>query len=75
MSWRIIILLNISFYNMMGNVFAAGVPPLFGLLIEEFHCTIDEASHLPTYALLTLGLIVSSFFPDVVSSADNIFLI
>jgi hypothetical protein len=59
MSWRIIILFNISFYNMLGNVFAAGVPPLFGLLIEEFHCSIDEASRLATYALLMLGVAVS----------------
>ncbi|TVY14434.1 putative MFS-type transporter [Lachnellula arida] len=56
LSWRIIILLNISFYNMLGNVFAAGVPPLFSLLIEEFHCTTDEASRLPIYALLMLGV-------------------
>jgi hypothetical protein len=58
MWWRVVILLNISFYNLMGNVFAAGVPPLFGLFIQEFHCTIDEASRLATYALLTLGLAV-----------------
>ncbi|TVY54143.1 putative MFS-type transporter [Lachnellula cervina] len=41
---------------MLGNVFAAGVPPLFSLLIEEFHCTSDEASRLPIYALLMLGV-------------------
>ncbi|KFZ25400.1 hypothetical protein V502_00121 [Pseudogymnoascus sp. VKM F-4520 (FW-2644)] len=56
MSWRIMILLNISFYNMMGNVFAAGVSPLFGLMIKEFHSSVDEASRLATYALLVLGL-------------------
>lgn len=44
---------------MLGNVFAAGVPPLFSLLIEEFHCTSDEASRLPIYALLMLGVAVS----------------
>jgi hypothetical protein len=60
MWWRILILLNISFYNMMGNVFAAGISPLFGLLIEEFHCSVDQASRLATYALLMLGLSVSA---------------
>lgn len=59
MWWRVLILLNISFYNMMGNVFAAGISPLFALLIEDFHCTINEASHLASYALLMLGLSVS----------------
>jgi hypothetical protein len=53
------ILLNISFYNMMGNVFTAGTPPLFSLLIEEFQCSTNEAAHLTTYALLMLGLGVS----------------
>ncbi|KAF4625224.1 hypothetical protein G7Y89_g12948 [Cudoniella acicularis] len=56
MWWRILILLNVSFYNMMGNVFAAGISPLFSLLIEEFHCSIDQASRLASYALLMLGL-------------------
>ncbi|KAH8588842.1 major facilitator superfamily domain-containing protein [Bisporella sp. PMI_857] len=56
MSWRILILLNISFYNLMGNVFAAGVPPLFDLLIQDFRCSIEEASRLTSYSLLMLGL-------------------
>ncbi|KAH7304643.1 putative MFS transporter [Rhexocercosporidium sp. MPI-PUGE-AT-0058] len=56
MWWRVLILLNISFYNMMGNIFAAGISPLFGLLIAEFHCSVEEASRLATYALLMLGL-------------------
>ena len=60
MWWRILILLNVSFYNMMGNVFAAGISPLFGLLIEEFHCSTDQASHLAPYALLMLGVSVSA---------------
>ncbi|KAL6416055.1 hypothetical protein AUP68_00264 [Ilyonectria robusta] len=54
--WRILILLNVSFYNLLGNAFAAGVPPLFELIIKEFHCTQAEASQLSTYVLLTLGL-------------------
>ncbi|KUL88494.1 hypothetical protein ZTR_05380 [Talaromyces verruculosus] len=41
---------------MMGNVFAAGVPPLFSLLIEDLHCSTNQAAHLTTYALLMLGL-------------------
>ncbi|KUJ16924.1 MFS general substrate transporter [Mollisia scopiformis] len=56
MWWRVLILLNISFYNMMGNVFAAGISPLFGLVIKEFHCSVDQASRLASYALLMLGL-------------------
>lgn len=73
MWWRVLILLNISFYNMMGNVFAAGISSLFGLLIAEFHCTSDEAARLATYALLMLGLSVSSFQVHVYQSfnADN----
>lgn len=43
----------------MGNVFTAGIPPLFSLLIEEFHCSTNEAAHLTTYALLMLGVAVS----------------
>ncbi|PVH68841.1 putative MFS transporter [Cadophora sp. DSE1049] len=56
MWWRVTILLNISFYNMMGNVFAAGISPFFGLLIQEFHCSPEQASRLASYALLALGL-------------------
>ncbi|KAH6692235.1 major facilitator superfamily domain-containing protein [Plectosphaerella plurivora] len=54
--WRIVILLNVGFYNMLGNVFAAGVPPLFALIMQEFRISQDEASQLSTYALLTLGI-------------------
>lgn len=59
MWWRILILINISFYNMMGNVFSAGITPLFSLLIKDFGCTIDEASNLASFALLMLGMSVS----------------
>ncbi|KAF9775529.1 hypothetical protein IL306_006354 [Fusarium sp. DS 682] len=41
---------------MLGNVFASGITPLFGLIMQEFHCTENEASQLGTYVLLTLGL-------------------
>ncbi|KAB5550742.1 major facilitator superfamily domain-containing protein, partial [Coniochaeta sp. 2T2.1] len=54
--WRLLILLNISFYNMIGNVFGAGISSLFGLIMQEFHCTENEVSQLGTYVLLTLGL-------------------
>jgi len=60
--WRISILVNVSFYNLLGNAFAAGITPLFQLVIEEFHCTAEEASQLSTYALLALGLSVSGQF-------------
>ncbi|KAK0370007.1 hypothetical protein CLIM01_12642 [Colletotrichum limetticola] len=56
LSWRIWILLNVSFYNLLGNAFAAGAPPLFSRIIAELHCTSEEASQLSTYVLLTLGL-------------------
>lgn len=72
MSWRIMILLNISFYNMMGNVFAAGVSPLFGLMIKEFHSSVDEASRLATYALLMLGLAVSNIYNYLENLADGL---
>ncbi|KAH8671768.1 major facilitator superfamily domain-containing protein [Tricladium varicosporioides] len=65
LSWRIIILFNLSFYNMMGNVFAAGISPLFGLLVQEFHCSVDEASRLASYALLMLGIINLCALPIV----------
>ncbi|KAH7169577.1 major facilitator superfamily domain-containing protein [Fusarium sp. MPI-SDFR-AT-0072] len=54
--WRLLILLNVSIYNMLGNVFAGGMSSLFGLIMHEFHCTENEASQLGTYVLLTLGL-------------------
>ncbi|KAH8654331.1 major facilitator superfamily domain-containing protein [Ilyonectria robusta] len=54
--WRLLILFNVSIYNMLGNVFAAGISPLFGLIMQEFHCTENEASQLGTYVLFTLGL-------------------
>ncbi|KAL1629765.1 hypothetical protein SLS56_005288 [Neofusicoccum ribis] len=41
---------------MMGNVFAAGISPLFSLLMQDLHCTATEVSRLPGYALLMLGL-------------------
>ncbi|OBR11181.1 Major facilitator superfamily transporter [Colletotrichum higginsianum IMI 349063] len=53
---RIWILLNVSFYNLLGNAFAAGAPPLFSRIIQELNCTSEEASQLSTYVLLTLGL-------------------
>lgn len=59
MWWRIAALVNVSFFNMMNNFFAAGIPPLFGLIIKEFHCTSQEVSQLSSYALLMLGVAVS----------------
>lgn len=57
--WRLAILFNVSLYNMLGNMYAAGVSPLFGLIIVEFRCTEQEVAYLGTYVLLTLGLSVS----------------
>ncbi|KAF4448968.1 hypothetical protein F53441_7618 [Fusarium austroafricanum] len=66
--WRIAVLLNVSFYNLLGNAWCAGLSPVFGLIIQELHCSQSQASNLVTYALLTLGLSnllalpLSSFF-------------
>ncbi|RFN50608.1 hypothetical protein FIE12Z_5111 [Fusarium flagelliforme] len=66
--WRFLVLLNVSFYNLLGNAWCAGLSPLFGLIIQELHCSQSQASNLVTYALLTLGLSnllalpLSSFF-------------
>ncbi|RGP72624.1 hypothetical protein FLONG3_6632 [Fusarium longipes] len=54
--WRICVLFNISFYNLIGNAWCSGLSPIFGLIIQEFHCSQDQASNLATYALLALGL-------------------
>lgn len=51
-------LLNVGAYTMLGNMFAAGVTPLFGLIIEDFHVSANEVSTLSSYALLALGLSV-----------------
>ncbi|KAF4998936.1 hypothetical protein FDECE_11650 [Fusarium decemcellulare] len=58
--WRLSVLINVSFYNFLGNAWCSGLPPVFGLIIQEFHCSQSEASNLATYALLTLG--VSNLF-------------
>ncbi|KAM5343697.1 hypothetical protein ACJ41O_012234 [Fusarium nematophilum] len=54
--WRVFLLLNVSVYNSLGNAYAAGVPPLFSLIMQELRITPDEASQLSTYVLLTLGV-------------------
>jgi hypothetical protein len=43
----------------MNNFWAAGVTPLFGLYIEEWGISIDQAAIIPSYAVLALGLSVS----------------
>jgi hypothetical protein len=60
MWWRVMILLNVSFYNLLGNAYAAGVPPLFMLIMQEFGVSQVQASELSTYVLLTLGISVRS---------------
>lgn len=54
--WKIVILLNISFFNMLGNIFAAGVSSLIILFVEDLHMTVTKASQLSTWALLSLGI-------------------
>ena len=54
-----LLILNVSVYNMLGNVYAAGIPPLYSQIITEFHIGTDEVSQLSTYTVLTLGVSVS----------------
>ncbi|KAJ5616728.1 hypothetical protein N7537_001842 [Penicillium hordei] len=63
--WRITILLNVCVYTMLGNMFAAGITPLFRLIIEDFHVSTNRVSSLSSYALLALGL--SNLFAVVAS--------
>ncbi|KAN0117915.1 putative MFS transporter [Hyaloscypha variabilis] len=54
--WKILILINISLFNMLGNMFAAGVSPLIILFVEDLHMTVTRASQLSSWALLSLGI-------------------
>ncbi|KAF9889641.1 hypothetical protein FE257_007149 [Aspergillus nanangensis] len=54
--WKVVILLNVSFYSFMGNFYAAGVTPLFQYIVVDLNCTVEEASWLASYTVLTLGL-------------------
>lgn len=58
MWWRIIVLFNVSAYTMLGNMFAAGITPLFGLIIEDLGVSTVKVSKLSSYAVLALGLSV-----------------
>lgn len=54
---------------MLGNVYAAGITPLFSQIIAEFHISSDEASQLSTYTVLSLGVSVSPpSFPKLENS-------
>ncbi|KAN0101376.1 putative MFS transporter [Hyaloscypha variabilis] len=54
--WRILILINLCIYTTLGNLFAACVSPLLVVFAEEFHVSVTDTSHLPTYCVLTIGL-------------------
>ncbi|KAG2413252.1 hypothetical protein HFD88_002441 [Aspergillus terreus] len=54
--WRITVLLNVSVYTMLGNMFAAGITPLFALIMEDLKVSTVKVSTLSSYALLALGL-------------------
>ncbi|VUC31317.1 unnamed protein product [Clonostachys rosea] len=54
--WRILILLNVSFYNFLGNTWSAGLSPVFDLIMKDFHCSQSDASDLSTFTLLALGI-------------------
>ena len=58
-AYSIMIPLNISFYNLMGNVFAARLQPLFGAVAEDLHCTLEQLPVPHGYTLPALGLAVS----------------
>lgn len=51
-------LLNVSVYTMLGNMFAAGITPLFALIMEDLKVNTVKVSTLSSYALLALGLSV-----------------
>jgi hypothetical protein len=44
-------------------VFAAGISPLIGLFVEDLHMSEVDASRLPTWALLALGVSVNTRTP------------
>ncbi|KAJ6041636.1 uncharacterized protein N7446_010486 [Penicillium canescens] len=50
---------------MLGNMFAAGITPLFGLIIVDFKVSTGQVSTLSSYALLALG--ISNMFAVVAS--------
>ncbi|OKO99169.1 hypothetical protein PENSUB_8556 [Penicillium subrubescens] len=50
---------------MLGNMFAAGITPLFGLIIEDLGVSTVKVSKLSSYAVLALGL--SNMFAVVAS--------
>ncbi|KAI8712250.1 MFS domain-containing protein [Fusarium sp. LHS14.1] len=54
--WRLVILFNVSFYNLLGNAWSAGISPIFGLIIRELNCTQSQASDLTTFSILMLGI-------------------
>ncbi|WAO95401.1 MFS domain-containing protein [Fusarium falciforme] len=54
--WRLVILFNVSFYNLLGNAWSAGLSPIFGLIMREFNCSQSQASDLTTFSLLMLGI-------------------
>ncbi|KAI8653738.1 MFS domain-containing protein [Fusarium sp. Ph1] len=54
--WRLVVLFNVSFYNLLGNAWAAGISPIFELIIREFNCSQSQASDLTTFSLLMLGI-------------------
>lgn len=43
---------------MLGNMFAAGITPLFGLIIKDLGVSTVKVSKLSSYAVLALGLSV-----------------
>ena len=51
---------------MMGNVFSAGVAPLFGSIAPDLRCTTTEVSRLPGYAMLMLGVGVRCRCPNLI---------
>jgi hypothetical protein len=43
---------------MLGNLCAAGIPPVQAYLMKDLGITLVQAGHVTTYTLLTLGLAV-----------------
>lgn len=61
--WRMTILLNLSLYITMGNIYTSGLSPVFGFIAHQMNVSVTEASHLATYPVLSIGVAVCPHEP------------
>jgi cyanate permease len=55
---------------MLGNLCAAGIPPVQAYLMKDLGITLVQAGHVTTYTLLTLGLAVC-ICPELLRQSSN----